>query len=87
MDRPVFPAREDSAVPRHDRLISFLEREAAFVRTHIARLREQAAFPATGVTSGEGEPSRNRERLGEAEAKLKEIEAHISGLRSHQAEP
>lgn len=67
---------------QHDRLISFLEREAEVLRERIAGLRQRDI--ASGVDTGEGSDTRIEAMREDAEAKLEEIEAHLVELRAAQ---
>jgi hypothetical protein len=65
----------------HDRLIAFLEREAAFLRTRIAHLEEKGWPLPASPGEDEGGPDAVETQIAGYKAKLDEIEAHIADLR------
>jgi hypothetical protein len=65
----------------HDRLIGFLEREAATLRDHIRRQRELELDDAA-PHGDDGDPSPRREARIADEARLAELEGHIRELRA-----
>jgi hypothetical protein len=65
---------------RHDRLIAFLEREAEVLRHRIDSLKG-SIMPELGVTTEENAPSPEQVMLVEHQARLEEVEGHLSDLR------
>jgi hypothetical protein len=68
---------------RHDRLIAFLEKEAAALRDHIAGLKQRDV--SIGTITGDRESSPGESERLDAEARLREIEGHLRDLRRADA--
>jgi hypothetical protein len=65
---------------RHDRLIAFLEREAEVLRHRIDSLKG-SIMPELGVTTKDNAASPEQVMLAEHQARLEEVEGHLSDLR------
>ena len=68
---------------RHEKLIAFLEEEAAILRHRIEGLSHREFL--AGVTTGDGTPGRIEQMESEARARLAEVEGHLHDLR-HEVE-
>lgn len=66
---------------RYDKLISFLEREAQFLRGRIGTLENKGWPVAAAPGEDEGEPDAVEAELIRDRAKLEEIESHLEDLK------